>query len=217
MGRHHPRVLRGNKNIPIRYVAIFLNADWQRVYFTGRIPNNSTISSLNLSRVLVYPTYPFVLSESLLEAMSAGGEVLVSDAAPVLEVIRQGEAGLLTDFFDYEALAEGSTICLMTHCCGRGWGKWCGRDYSKSLICKPSVCRSRWTGSARWHAPNTPIFTTERCHLARCHKPYFCLRFSNQNIVDSLKFPTTINTPKPRSCSALRCGTVRRVAIKLLR
>ena len=166
MGRHHPRVLRGNKNIPIRYVAIFLNADWKRVYFTGRIPNNKSVGCLYFSRVLVYPIYPFVLSESLLEAMSAGGEVLVSDAAPVLEVIRQGEAGLFTDFFDYEALAEGSTICLMTRCCGRGWGKRRGRWCSKSLICKLSVCRSRWTGSARWYAPNKPIFTTERCHLA---------------------------------------------------
>ena len=82
------------------------DADWQRVHFTGRIPYNKFIALLQVSRTHAYLTYTFVLSWGLLEAMSAGGAVLASDTAPVLEVIREGETGLLTDFFDHEALAE---------------------------------------------------------------------------------------------------------------
>ena len=38
--------------------------------------------------------------------MSAGRPAPGSNTAPVLEVIREGETGFLTDFFDHAALAE---------------------------------------------------------------------------------------------------------------
>jgi glycosyltransferase involved in cell wall biosynthesis len=50
-------------------------------------------------------TYPFVLSWSLLEAMSAGCAIVASDTAPLREAITHGTNGLLTDFFDHQALA----------------------------------------------------------------------------------------------------------------
>ena len=61
---------------------------------------------LQVSRAHVYLTYPVVLSWSLLETMSAGGAILASDTAPVREVIFDDETGLLTDFFDTDALAD---------------------------------------------------------------------------------------------------------------
>ena len=80
------------------------DADWARVHFLGRIPYETFLSVLQVSRVHVYLTYPFVLSWSLLEAMSAEAAIVASDTRPVREVIAQGETGRLVDFFDREAL-----------------------------------------------------------------------------------------------------------------
>ncbi len=80
--------------------------DPARVHFLGRIPYADYLRLLQISTVHAYLTYPFVLSWSLLEAMSAGCMVVASNTAPVAEVIRHGENGWLADFFDHRALAE---------------------------------------------------------------------------------------------------------------
>jgi glycosyltransferase involved in cell wall biosynthesis len=80
--------------------------DMNRVHFVGRVPHAVLTQLMQVSAVHVYLTYPFVLSWSLMEAMSVGCLVLASDTEPVREVIEDGRNGLLTDFFDVEKLAH---------------------------------------------------------------------------------------------------------------
>jgi len=73
--------------------------DLSRVHFLGKVPYSSFVRILQISTVHVYLTYPFVLSWSMLEAMSAGCLIVGSRTQPVEEVIKDGENGILVDIF----------------------------------------------------------------------------------------------------------------------
>lgn len=80
--------------------------DWARVHFTGRVPHAKLLEFMQISSVHVYLTYPFVLSWSMIEAMSARCCIVASNTSPVVEVIQDRENGILVDFFDADALVE---------------------------------------------------------------------------------------------------------------
>lgn len=80
--------------------------DRERLHFAGSLPYGQYKSLLQASSVHVYLTRPFVLSWSLLEAMSCGCLVVASNTPPVQEVIRDGRNGLLVDFFSSEEIAS---------------------------------------------------------------------------------------------------------------
>lgn len=87
--------------------------DMNRIHFLGTVGYQNLITILSLSSAHVYYTYPFVLSWSLLDAMATECLLVGSDTAPVREVLRHEENGLLVDFFDHEKLAETlSSACL---------------------------------------------------------------------------------------------------------
>lgn len=77
----------------------------ERVHFLGNLAYPDYLRVIQVSACHVYLTYPFVLSWSCLEAMSAGRIVVASATEPVREVIEHGVNGLLFDFFDTAALS----------------------------------------------------------------------------------------------------------------
>jgi glycosyltransferase involved in cell wall biosynthesis len=85
--------------------------DWGRVHFLGHIPYTTFIQLLQISTVHLYLTYPFVLSWSMLEAMSIGCAIVASKTPPVQELIEDGRTGILVDFFAKDRLVEA--VCTL--------------------------------------------------------------------------------------------------------
>ncbi len=77
-----------------------------RIHFLGRLPYGEYLKVLQISSAHVYLSSPFVLSWSMLEAMAAGCIVIGSNTPPVVEIISDGENGLLADFFSPDEIAE---------------------------------------------------------------------------------------------------------------
>jgi glycosyltransferase involved in cell wall biosynthesis len=80
--------------------------DPQRVHFTGFLPKEHYRTVLQVSKVHVYLTYPFLLSWSMLDAMACGALVIGSDTGPVTEIIENGKNGFTVPFFDTDLLAQ---------------------------------------------------------------------------------------------------------------
>ncbi|MBC7784617.1 MAG: glycosyltransferase [Burkholderiales bacterium] len=80
--------------------------DLSRIRFVGRLPMDELGRTLASSDLHIYLTVPFVLSWSMMDAMSCGAAVLASDTSPVKEMIQDGQNGLLADFFSPEDFAD---------------------------------------------------------------------------------------------------------------
>jgi len=80
--------------------------DLSRVHFLGQLPYSHYLKLLQVSAAHVYLTYPFVLSWSCLEAMSAGCHVVASRTPPVEDFVESGVNGTLFQFFDGVELAQ---------------------------------------------------------------------------------------------------------------
>jgi glycosyltransferase involved in cell wall biosynthesis len=80
--------------------------DLSRFVFTGLLPTPTLVQLLAISDLHIYLTVPFVLSWSLMDALACGTTVLASDTAPVREMVRHEQNGLLRGFFDVEGMAD---------------------------------------------------------------------------------------------------------------
>lgn len=89
-----------------------LDLDMERVHFVGGLPFNEYVRLLQISSAHVYLTYPFVLSWSLLDAMSIGCCIIASNTKPVLELMKNNYNGLLVDFYDVNQLVEKIEFAL---------------------------------------------------------------------------------------------------------
>jgi glycosyltransferase involved in cell wall biosynthesis len=116
--------------------------DWSRVHFLGNLPYELFIPVLQLSRVHVYLTYPFVLSWSLLEAMCTGCAIVAGNTQPLHEAIRQDETGRLVDFFDIQGLVD--TVCgLLDDPAARERLGTAARAFAKANYDLETVCLPR--------------------------------------------------------------------------
>lgn len=135
--------------------------DWQRVHFLGKVPYDTYLTLLQISSAHVYLTYPFVLSWSMLEAMAAGCLVVGSRTAPVEEVIRDGENGLLVDFFSpgeiaqrvIDALQEPGAFATIRNNARRTIIE----QYDLKTVCLPAQLQMLERPVAQWVSRHTEI------------------------------------------------------------
>jgi glycosyltransferase involved in cell wall biosynthesis len=80
--------------------------DPSRLVFLGHVAPERLAEVLCLSDLHLYLTVPFVLSWSLINAMSCARVVLGSDVTPVREVIEPGRTGLVEPLFDADRLTR---------------------------------------------------------------------------------------------------------------
>lgn len=82
-----------------------LDLDMTRLHMPGLQPLDTFRDLMRITWAHVYLTVPFVLSWSLLEAMSTGALIVGSDTEPVRELVRDNHNGLLVPFFEPETIA----------------------------------------------------------------------------------------------------------------
>lgn len=115
--------------------------DVNRIFFLGRLSYEHYIAVMQLSTVHVYLTYPFVLSWSLLEAMSMGCCIVASDTQPLHEAIEHDKTGRLVDFFDVQNIANNVTQLLDNPAerqrLGENARKYAVENYDLQSVCLP--------------------------------------------------------------------------------
>lgn len=89
-----------------------LDLDESRLHFTGNLPRQDYLRLLQSAHVHVYLTVPFVLSWSLIEAMSVGCSLAASDVAPVREALIDQHSARLVDHNDIGQLATAINTLL---------------------------------------------------------------------------------------------------------
>jgi glycosyltransferase involved in cell wall biosynthesis len=89
-----------------RWVLSHGTFDASRFVFLPHVSPETLARILCLSDLHFYLTVPFVISWSLLNAMSCGRVVLASDVSPVHEFIEPGRNGLIEPLFDVDRLGD---------------------------------------------------------------------------------------------------------------
>ena len=97
--------------------------DLSKFLFVGRLQPRALGQLLATTDLHVYLTVPFILSWSLMDAMSCGAVVLGSATAPVMEMVHDGQNGLLADFFDVEGIAQKAVRVLRDPAAHRPLGR----------------------------------------------------------------------------------------------
>ena len=118
--------------------------DLDKFAFVGRVSPADLGRLMAATDLHIYLTVPFVLSWSMMDALSCGAVVLASATAPVMEMIHDGHNGLLADFFSPEQFAEKALAVLKDPAAFRPLGR-AGeqmiRDYYSMEAVLPAMLR----------------------------------------------------------------------------
>jgi glycosyltransferase involved in cell wall biosynthesis len=134
--------------------------DLSRIKFVGRLAPPALAEVLAASDLHVYLTVPFVLSWSMMDAMSCGAVVLGSATPPVQEMITDGSNGLLADFFDVEEMVRKAVAVLRDPAGHRALGRaaeaMIQERYSLEAVLPPMLALYESAIEARKHKRRLP-------------------------------------------------------------
>jgi glycosyltransferase involved in cell wall biosynthesis len=99
------------------------NYDLSKFHFLESLDAGELALLLAATDLHIYFTVPFVVSSSMLSAMSCGAVVLGSATSPVREMIQDGVNGLLADFFNPQEFAEKAVKVLQDPAAARPLGR----------------------------------------------------------------------------------------------
>jgi glycosyltransferase involved in cell wall biosynthesis len=113
----------------------------ERIHWVGLLNIERYRALLRVSTAHVYLTVPFVLSWSLIEAMSVGCSIVASATPPVEEVLRDEENALLVEFQAVEDLAAAVSHLLSNPTAYQHLGRR-ARQIILSRYDREQACRS---------------------------------------------------------------------------
>ncbi len=116
--------------------------DPARLHFTGLLEKPDYAKLLQRTNAHAYLTLPFVLSWSMIEAMGAAAPLVVSDVAPVREVLTSDDLARFVGAQDVEALAQALLWCLDHPNESRAMAQR-AQAHAVSRYARP-VCHSAW-------------------------------------------------------------------------
>ena len=131
--------------------------DLSRVHRLGRLPYDQYLAVLQVSAVHVHLSYPYAMSWSLLEAMACGAVVVGSANAPVDELIRHGENGLLVPFASYDLLSASCWNVLADPGAHASMAE-AGAPHGGATLCWSALLMpmSIWREASDWWAEGAP-------------------------------------------------------------
>jgi glycosyltransferase involved in cell wall biosynthesis len=88
--------------------------DPERFWFLGSVSPAVVADVLKASDLHVYPSRPYVVSQSMVQAMAAGCVILAADTTPVRDFITPGQTGILAPADDLDVW-ESQACSILDH------------------------------------------------------------------------------------------------------
>ena len=118
--------------------------DPSRFWNLGLVAPNAVAELLNITDLHAYPSRPYSVARSMVEAMSAGAVVLAWDAEPVREFLEPGRTGLVVSPGDPDEALEAALKALDDPAAYRPIGDAAAarvRDRYSQDVCLPALAR----------------------------------------------------------------------------